>query len=328
MIRWGILGAGRIAGQFADAFRVIDHGEVVGLAARDDATRARDRADELGIPDAFGGYDTLLDPERIDAVYICTPHHNHAEWTIKALNRGIPVLVEKPMTVNAAEGKACVDAARMNKVFLMEALWTRHLPAVQQAKTWLDEGCIGSLQKLYGSFRVSIGDADPSGRLLNPDLAGGSLLDLGVYVASTADFFIGEDPLEVHAESTLGPSGVDEQSQFKVSYPGFVELSGSCSFREKGDNHFELVGTAGRIILEAPFWSTSRTRLESTSENREEHFLHETSGFEYQIRAAQQAISEGRIECPTVPHESSLRVLRILDILRDRIGLRYPFETL
>ncbi|HMP75563.1 MAG TPA: Gfo/Idh/MocA family oxidoreductase [Kiritimatiellia bacterium] len=324
-VRWGIIGPGGIAAKFADACRGVREGCLEAVASRDRA-RAEAFAARFSIPRVCASYDALLDRDLIDAVYIATPHHAHAEWAQRALERGIAVLCEKPLTVNAAQMEALAALASDKRVLLMEALWTRHLPAVRQARQWMEEGRVGELRHLDAQFGMHLRAAKPEGRMLNPALAGGSLLDLGVYNFSIADFFLGVEPRALHAAAELGPTGVDEHTVVQADYGNGVYLHSCNSLRVRLANAFVLYGSEGTMTLAANFWDCTTVRLDVNGETITKTFPHRVNGFEYQIEAAHEALRAGAIESPVIPHAATLRVLRTMDEIRRQIGLVYPFE--
>ena len=179
-IRWGILGPGSIAHKFAVGLQAIPAGELVAVGSRDQQ-RADAFADQYGAPNRHASYEALSTDPDIDAVYVATPHPFHQDNAILCLEAGKAVLCEKPFTINAAEAEAVV--ARANGVFLMEAMWSRYLPIMVQVRQWLDAGAIGEPLMVSADFGFRAG-VNPAGRLFNPALGGGALLDIGIYVVS------------------------------------------------------------------------------------------------------------------------------------------------
>jgi len=320
-----VLGPGGIAHKFAEVLRGCPGGQLAAVASRDRA-RAAAFARVHGVPHVCDGYSALLDRARIDAVYIATPHHAHAEWAQHALDRGIAVLCEKPITVNAAQAESLVRTSRANRTLLMEALWTRHLPAVRTARAWLAEGRIGAPRFIQAHFGVRLRGAKPEGRMLNPQLAGGCLLDLGVYLISIADYVAGALPEGLRADALIGPTGVDEHVIVQARYPNTCFLHACCSFRADTHNAFVLHGDAGKITLEPSFWNCTSVKLQTDETEGGEVHPHRINGFEYQIDAFHAAFAAGEIEASVIPHEASVRVMRTLDEIRRQIGLRYPCE--
>ena len=215
-IRWGILGTGSIAKQFAR-----------GLADTPDAvlqsvgSRTQDSADAFGeafsVPTRHASYEALANDPEVDAIYVSTPHPFHKDNSILCLQAGKAVLCEKPFTINAAEAKAVVEVARARGVFLMEAMWSRFFPAMQQVKKWLDEKAIGEVRLVNADFGFRAG-INPEGRLFNPALGGGALLDVGIYATSFASFVLGPHPTRIESMANIGETGVDEQNAVILGY--------------------------------------------------------------------------------------------------------------
>ncbi|MBK8446651.1 MAG: Gfo/Idh/MocA family oxidoreductase [Micropruina sp.] len=198
-IRWGILGAGGIAAIFTE--NLLAEGLPVQAVGARDGARARAFADRFGIPTAHQGYDALVADPEVDAIYVSTTHNFHAEHALLAIAAGKPVLVEKAFTVTAAEARRVADAARAAGVFAMEAMWTRFLPSTDFVRARIADGSIGEVRAVITDHSQHL-NADPKGRLHNPDLAGGALLDLGVYNVSFALDLLGA-PSEIVARGSL-----------------------------------------------------------------------------------------------------------------------------
>ncbi|HET7144041.1 MAG TPA: Gfo/Idh/MocA family oxidoreductase, partial [Anaerolineales bacterium] len=184
--RWGILGPGRIAHNFAGGLKVIDDASLYAVASSK-IERAKEFADQYGGAKTYNSYEALLDDPEVDGVYVATPHRFHFENIILCLKAGKPVLCEKPLTVNAAETKKLIETAKKNKVFLMEALWTRFLPIYPVIRKWLDEKAVGDISLMVGTFGFNAPKAKDD-RWQNPELAGGTLLDMGIYPISVSQW--------------------------------------------------------------------------------------------------------------------------------------------
>ena len=232
-VRWAILGAGKIAHKFAQDFTVLQGAALVGVAASD-VERARAFAAQYNIPHAYS-YEDLYNSPDVDAVYIATTHNFHYAQCRRCLEAGKAVLCEKPITINDAEFKKLAALAKEKNVFLMEAMWMYFLPALQQAKAWLDAGRIGALKALQVDFGFAMPN-DPDGRLYNPALAGGALLDIGVYAIAFANYAAGKNPDRIVASGVLTPTGVDETTGILLHYgslPASLFMSISTRLRNK-----------------------------------------------------------------------------------------------
>jgi predicted dehydrogenase len=327
-MRWGLVGPGGIAHRFADALTVVPGTQLVAVFGRA-PTRAQAFAQRWGAR-AEATLPALLGAPDIDAVYVATPHSAHADVVRAALLAGKHVVCEKPLTPNLAQAEPLVALAHERGLLLMEALWTRFLPAVQQARAWLVAGEIGRLQALQSSFRVQA-PQDPAARHLSPDLAGGTLLDIGVYNLSLSQWFcaaVGEHAVpafDVHAH--LGATGVDERLAMQLVYPSGVVSQCLTAFDGQGDNQFVLHGQRGTIRLHAAFWHPTAVTLERWGEAPQTLALPlRHNGFEYEIEAAVAAIRAAAVEVAEISHAHTLATLGLMDAVRARIGVRYPFE--
>ncbi len=323
-LRWGILSTGRIAHKFAQAAAGTDTSEVVAVGSRDQA-KAEAFGDEFGIPHRHGSYEALAGDPGIDAIYVATPHPFHAENTILCLGAGKPVLCEKPFALNAGQAREMIDTARAAGLFLMEAMWSRFLPSVRKAKELVDAGAIGELRMIIADFGYR-GKWDPASRVLNPDLAGGGLLDVGIYPLSLSSMFFGE-ARAVASQAHLGQTGVDEQAGIVIKYDGGRIAAVTTGVRTETPMEAWLLGTEGRIHLHKQWWrgkpltlmaggKDPETIAEPTAEN----------GFVYEIEEAARCIAAGKGESDIMPLDESLSIVALLDEIRAQWGLKYPME--
>ena len=323
-LKWGILAPGGIANRFAEGLKGLPDAELVAVASRS-IDRANEFATRHGAARAYGSYEELVADPDVQAVYVANPHNFHKDSTILCLERGKAVLCEKPFAVNAGEAQAMVDAARANNVFLMEAMWTRFLPAWQQVRSWITEGRIGEVRLLNGTFGFRT-NADPAGRLLNPDLAGGALLDVGIYVTSAAYWVTGQDPVSVASEMNLGETGVDEQSTLLFRYANGALAMLGCAVRTNTRHVFTIYGTDGWIEVPHQFWNTTGAILHVGDEETRFAEPHLSNGYEYQAREVAECIARGRNESEILPLEETVRIMKTLDTIRAQNGFVYPFE--
>ncbi|HTJ93636.1 MAG TPA: Gfo/Idh/MocA family oxidoreductase [Pararobbsia sp.] len=322
-IRWGILGPGRIATQFAQGVQAAPNAELVAIGSRsiDSAHRF---ADQFNVARRHGSYAALANDPDVDVIYIALPHPFHADATMLCLDAGKAVLCEKPFTVNLAEAQRVVAHARQKRVFLMEGLWTRFIPAVVHAKALVDSGAIGTPKMVQADFGA-VFNVDDSHRAMDPALAGGALLDIGIYPISVATFFLG--PVEdVQASAAIGHTGVDEQIAVSMRHRGGgLSLSGATMLAA---SPFDAVitGTTGRIRLNGEL---SRPRsLTLTRGDSEEHIElpYDGNGFQFQADHVGECLRAGKLESDLLPLDHTLATMKVLDTARERIGLRYPFE--
>ena len=323
-IRWAIIGPGRIAEKFVRDLRIAGGGTVRAVVSRD-INRAKDAAARFGAELATDNIEPLAADETIDAIYIATPHQAHFEAAKFLLENGKPVLGEKPLTVNAAQARELIGIARTKKVFLMEALWTRLLPVYQTVHNWLDEERIGRVRWVESSFCVR-GNLDPAKRCLNPHLAGGGLLDLGVYCLAMTQFVLRQPPSEITALASMSPTGVDEMLTVNLGYADGALAGFACGFVATGDNRLLICGEKGRIEIPSNFIAAEKALLFRDSHVETAEHPHRGEGFEYEIAETHRCIRVGEIESPLIPLDDTLQNLETMDAIRAKIALKYPFE--
>ena len=333
-LRWGIIGTGRIARQFADGLPHSQHGELVAVASR---TPITELAPEFGTARRYTGYAALLADESVDAVYIGTPHPMHAEWAIRAAESGKHVLCEKPIGMNAAEADAIIDAARRNDVFLMEAFMYRFHVQTETLTGLIRSGEIGEVRLIEASFGFAKA-FDPAGRQYDPALGGGGILDVGCYPVSMARLLAGAalgkpfaDPLMVQGAGHLGPTGVDEWAVATLTFAGDVIAQVATGVALAQANVVRLFGTGGRIEVASPWWCSGRQGGRShitvtrTGEPPREIAI-ETADWLYAIEADTVARNVKARQAPAMSWDDSLGNMRTLDAWRAAIGLTYPVE--
>jgi predicted dehydrogenase len=321
--RWGIT-PGRIAHRFAQALDIVDGASLHGVASRS-LERARAFAERYGAPACYDSVEALAHDEDIDAVYIASPHRFHHEQARLCLEAGKPVLCEKPFTVNSAQASDLTDLAQTKRLFLMEALWSRTLPVWQQVRRWLDEGEIGRLTLIASTFCFRA-ERDPSDRKFNHDLAGGALLDIGVYNIALSQWVTGGPPSTVVSFAHLGDTGVDELTAVTMAYPRDIVSQFTCSFLVDGVNEMAIYGTNGRIRVHPNFWEPTQATLVVDGKERVASLPFRRNGFEYQIEEAMGCIRSGRLESEAIPLAATLSTMQTMDRIREQIGLKYSFE--
>jgi len=317
---WGLVGPGRIAEKFAQAMQAEGVGTLKAVASRN-ADRGRAFADTHQIETVYDDYEKLYQDHSLDAVYIATPHNFHLEQALAAIACGKHLLVEKPLTVTAADSEKLFAAAKAKGVFVMEAMWSLFLPVYQQANAWLADDRIGEVSGVRSSFGFVV-PRKPDDRLLNPALAGGVLLDMGIYTVATSQWFMQADPEEIASQVRLGPTGVDETCAIQLHYPSGKASQLLCSFENKYDNELTVFGNKGRIIIHRNFWQAEKISLAGNDDSAQTvDCPFEVNGFEYQIRHVVQCIAEGKPESELMTHERTLANQRIMDVVRRGAGL-------
>lgn len=323
-IRWGILGCGRIAHRFVTSASATTNAGVL-AAASNTPGRAALFATEHGLDSHYQSYEELLGSSDIDAVYVANTHNLHHQTMKSALNAGKHVLCEKPFTVTAAEARDVVALAHRQDLFLMEGMWTRFLPAIEKARTWLQAGEIGEVRQLRADFgfRKPI---DPADRLFNPRLAGGALLDAGIYPISFSSMVMNSSPDSIHAVADIGITGVDESSAYLFTYEGGTIALLSSAIRARLACSVDIVGSKGRIHIPPRFHAARRAELygEHGSKTIFEHEFRDEHSFSFEIEAVSAAIHEGKREHEIMPLRESVALMETMDIVRSRIGIGFP----
>ena len=249
-VRWGLLSTANINKRVIPAIRASEWGELVAVASREQESAAAYAA-QWGIPQAFGGYDALLESGAVDVVYVSLPNHLHAEWTVRALERGVHVLCEKPFALTTADVDRMAAAARANGRVLAEAFMYRHHPQTKAVGEWLRAGRLGAVRLVRGAFSFRMTDA--ANVRLKPELGGGSLWDVGVYPLSFAQYVFSGPPEWVFGHSRAGASGVDVGFSGLLSYAGGGMAQISSSFDLPWYTHVDVLGERGRLVLNRPF---------------------------------------------------------------------------
>ena len=322
MIRWGVAGPGAIAHGFADAMRSVADGTIVAVASRS-MERANSYGEQFAVPSRYGDYDSMAADPDVDAVYVATPHSRHEEDTIGFLAAGKHVLCEKPLALNAQQARRMVDASRRHNVFLMEAIWSRFLPAYRSLVEVLGDDRIGKplLVSADLGFRRPF---DPEHRLFNRALGGGALLDLGIYPLQLCSLVLGE-PDGVVAQGVLGDSGVDEQVVATLRYPGAALSVIKAALRVNLACTARISGTDGHI--DVPAWMhcpNSITVTPSGSKAESIDCTYEGNGLRFEIEEVHRCLEGGRLESSVIPLDESVLLASTLDVIRSQIGVVYP----
>lgn len=324
-IKWGIIGPGSIAHKFAKAIQNTSQNTVVAVASRS-LDRANEFAAQYQIAKVYESYESLIVSKEVDAVYIATPHPWHFAPAAFALKNGVAVLCEKPITVNAKETAELIQLSKQNNVFLMEAMWTRCFPIMIEIKEILKKQLLGELVSANAKFCFAIKERNELSRLLNPDLAGGALLDVGVYLASISHYFFGK-PIKVIGTAKIGKTTVDEDNEFEFIYNNGLKIKMASSVIRDEENSFEIYGTKGSLKIHNPFWRPEKYTLITEGNPKIKVFGNGGNGFEYEIDETARCLRLGLIESPIIKHQDSLEVIQILDTLRQQWNLKYPFES-
>ncbi len=320
--RWGIIGPGKIAQKFAAAIPLAGNAVLYAVASSDGG-RARAFAEKYGAATYYDRYEALISDPEIDAVYIATPHAFHARHALLCLSQNKPVLCEKPMALNHAQVKQMVDVSRLHHTFLMEAMWTRFLPAIEKILEIVNAGSIGTVGHVRGDFGF-YAPFDPDSRLFDLKLGGGSLLDIGVYPLWLCLAVLGK-PDEITASGTLAPTGADESCLAVLHYKKGAIASAFSTLNVYTSLTAEVGGTTGTVVIPSPWYKSNTFSLRRPGEE-EQRFTFEAvdNGFEYQIREVMRCLNLGLIESPLMSHAFSLSLSETMGLIRQQLGVSYP----
>lgn len=322
MIRWGILGPGRIAHKFAQDVQTLPDAQLYAVASTA-ADRAEEFARQYGAAHAFDTYEALTTLAELDVVYVATPHVLHHANVQMLLQAGKAVLGEKPFAMNTQQVAEMVMLARQQNVFLMEALWSRFMPALQQAKSLADSGAIGQVTGVRADFGFAA-PFNPAGRLFDKALGGGSLLDIGIYPLFFSYYMLGM-PDYIKASANMGSTGVDEQCGMVLTYANGQLAMLDSTLRAKTPCEAYIFGTDGHIRLHSRWHETTALTLERTG-HAPETYSHPrtTHGYDYEAQHVMDCLSNGLTESSLWSLADSQNLMHLLDAVRAEIGLVYP----
>lgn len=327
-VRWGILATGRIAGTFADAIAASDTAVLAAVGSRTWDAAERFVRDRVGVT-PHGSYEALLADAEVDAVYVATPHPQHAQWTIKALEAGKAVLCEKPMGVNHAQVMAMVEAAREHDAFLMEAFMYRTHPMTERVVALVREGAIGEVRHIDASFGFAAPFSADS-RLYRNDLAGGGIMDVGCYAVSMCRLIAGEEPKEVRAVASFAETGVDASSAAVLHFPSGIVAQAATAVSVGLPNRVTISGSNGSIHVPRPWFcadADGRWRFEIRRGAEVEVVDGQSAPlYVHEVDAVSEALGRGASESPHMSWADSLGNARALDAWRESIGLVFDME--
>lgn len=319
----GIMGAGNIASIMAETINRMKGVRLYAVASRE-KIRAEVFAGKHGCKKAYGSYEELVKDSKVDLIYVATPHSEHFENAKLCLINGKPVLCEKAFTANAYQAEELFRIAQENGVFITEAMWTRYMPMLTTIREVLGSGVIGEPKTLTANLGYVIDKVD---RLQNPALAGGALLDVGVYTLNFALMIFGNNIDKIHSCCTYTETGVDQQNTITIQY-----VDGKCavlnsSMVSLSDRKGIIYGTKGFAIVENINNFESIAVYDSSYKKLAEYKRpKQISGYEYEVEACIRAIREHQMECVEMPHSETIRVMKMMDKLRKEWGIVYPFE--
>jgi predicted dehydrogenase len=322
-MNFGIIGLGKISRKFASEFEFIQGSKII-IAGSREVEKAKIFCSEYSIAES-GTYEDVINHIDVEAIYIGTPHHAHYEIAKAALSAGKHVLCEKSITTDANQFRDLSRIAKENNLFLMDAMWTYFLPAMTVAKQWADDGKIGKVR--YVSIDFSFPAVlDLEGRLYNPNLAGGALLDIGVYLLYNSFLFLGSDYHSFKCAGELSSTKVDESCSIQFDY-GNAKSNLYCSIAHRTLSSALIYGDLGSI--EVPlFWKTTTSKLFDNDCNLTQEFTdnRKSHGFEFEIKHFIHCIENNLAESPILPHALTLKVMETMDAIRKELGVIYPFD--
>ncbi len=326
-LRWGVMAPGGIARRFGQSLREGTRQEIVAVGSRS-ADRAQAYAEEFDVARAHGSYEELVADPGVDIIYVASPHSEHLDQAKLALGAGKPVLVEKAFTRSASEAREVLDLAAAQGLFAMEAMWTRFLPHIDVVRQVLEQGLIGDVESVYADHGQLLWPDGPQ-RLSDPALAGGALLDLGVYTMSFASFVMGPFA-SLTAAGSLTDLGVDRQEAVTVTNDaGAVGLLHS-TMAARTPCGATICGTKGRLDFGTAFYWATWVRMSSASGEVVGQFdsLPQDAeiGLRYEAAEAARCVASGATESATLPWAETLRVMDAMDEVRAQLGVRYPGE--
>jgi predicted dehydrogenase len=326
-IRWGILGCGRIARKFAADLRLVADAELVAIASRNKETQEL-FAKDFPCKHFHNSYEALAANKEVDVIYIATPHSHHHEHTMLCLNHDKAVLCEKAFAINSRQAMEMIRTAKEQKVFLMEALWTKFLPHYKKLQELLEQKTLGDIKSVLVNFGFKTSDKSPQ-RLFDPLLGGGTLLDIGIYNVFMTMSVLGK-PDSIEATMTPSLTGVDEQIAILFKYNSGAMAQLFSSFVTNLPIQAEINGTQGNITLTTRFYEPSATiQLYRQLPGEKEIIAVEKEagfGYQYEARHVNECLKNGLVESPVMTHADSLLLMEILDSIRKKARIEYPAD--
>lgn len=318
--RWGILGLGKIAHQFAQDLQTVKGAKLYAVGSRTQ-TKADEFAQQYQAEKAYASYEDLMEDEAVDVVYIATPNVYHCENTLACLHAGKAVLCEKPFAMNQEEVQKMIDLAKSKQIFLMEALWSNFMPTIETLVQFKAENTYGKITHLQAEFCFEA-PFDPEKRLFNPKLGGGALLDIGIYPVYLALKLLGK-PKHISAASKLSTTGVDLETQITFEYDDDVKADLFCSFDKTTPNEAFITLENAEVKLHSRFHETDKMSISINEETTLKDFDYQAKGYHFEIAHVQECLQKGLSESPLMTFDFSLELIKTLDKIREIVGLNY-----
>ena len=319
----GIIGAGRIAANMAKTLDGMDDAAAYAIAARN-LDRAQKFAKEWGFEKAYGSYEELVSDPEVELIYIATPHPFHIEHAKLCINHGKPVLCEKPFTVNAVGAKEVFALAKEKEVFITEAIWTRYMPSRKLINDVIASGIIGQVHSIQANLGYPLKDVK---RMISPELAGGALLDVGVYTVNFALMVFGNDIKDIFAKAVISDKGVDLTDSITITWNDGKMAVLHASMMTPTDRCGFIYGEKGYICV-TNINNPEAIKIYDVEHNliKEVEIPKQVTGYEYEVLACAKAIDKNELECEAMPHKETIFVMEILDKIRNQWNMKYPFE--
>ncbi|WP_337968956.1 Gfo/Idh/MocA family oxidoreductase [uncultured Flavobacterium sp.] len=318
-IKWGIIGLGNIANQFASDLLLLEDAEIFAVASRN-KDKAIEFANKYNCPKAYDSYDALFKDDQVDIIYIATPHDSHAELSIKALENGKHVLCEKPMSLSYKDAIRMIEASKKHNKFFMEAFWTRFIPSVQEVLEKLNQGTIGDIKSVKADFSF-YADEKEGGRLFDKNNGGGALFDIGVYPLFLSYIILG-NPKEIMAKSINHKNGIDLQTSMILQYEN-AQSTLQASIVSESDMKATISGTEGYIQLNAPWFIADGYSVFKGEKESKYSLPNFGKGYTYEAIECHKCIRNNQIESLLWSHKNSLDLSKIVEEIKNQIGLEF-----
>lgn len=322
-MKFSILAPGGIAEKMAEAVSGLKQIEKYAIASRT-MDKAKTFADKWGFEKAYGSYEEMLNDPEVELVYVATPHSHHYQYAKMCLEHGKHVLVEKAFTVNAVQAEELIKLSEEKGLLLAEAIWTRYMPSRKMIDEIVESGIIGDVTSLTANLGYPLKQVE---RMQNPELAGGAMLDLGVYPINFALMAFHGEITKVQASAVMSPKGIDWMNNITLIFADGRMADLHSNMLATLDREGVINGEKGYIEIQ------NINNCEEIRVYNEERELikkytvpEQINGYEYEVLACEKAIKDGKCECEEMPHSETLRVMKLMDEIRRIWGMKYPCE--
>ncbi len=324
-MKFAIMATGWIAEKMALTVAQLPQVERYAVASRD-LKKAQEFARKYGFEKAYGSYEELVQDRQVELIYVATPHSHHYECAKLCLENGKAALVEKAFCVNANQAGELIRLSEEKKVFLAEAFWTRYMPSRVMIEELLRRNIIGEVTSVVASFGLALEDRE---RLVKPQLAGGALLDLGVYTMNFALMYVQSRVKELTSTAVLSPEGVDWANSVTLTFENGCLAQLHSNMRSLTRNEGIIYGKNGYIEVINTNNPEAITVYDTAGKVVQRlEIPKQINGYEYEILACMEALAQGKLECEQMPHSETLRMMELLDQARAQWGLRFPCEDI